>query len=158
MRTPSLFSSLPSTASDSTDVLQILKWPWRWEGSNYSISGGVFAWKPHFVMSILWLTEKCQVAFTVELATPSGIISKSCGSHRVSFHRPWCCFSRSNQVFKLGENHRQKWKFEMLVFLAEIPGLWRRKGSCVCISSYCLCRTRCLQMLQKLLTSSCHDS
>lgn len=93
-----------------------------------SISGGVFAWKPHFAVSILWITERCQVALTVELATLSGIIWKSCSFHCVGFHRPWWCFCLSNQDWKLGENHRQEWSLRGSFFLAEIAGLQQKEN------------------------------
>lgn len=123
----------------------------------------------HFRGFICLKATLCYVNTLSNWKIPSCIYGRTCYTFRYyleklwllmwAFHRPWWCFSLSIQDCKLGENHRQKWKFERQFFSCwNTRTLTEKKGSCVCISSYCLCRRKWLQMLQKLLSSSCQDS
>lgn len=91
----------------------------------------------HFRGFICLKATLCYVNTLSNWKIPSCIYGRTCYTFRYyleklwllmwAFHRPWWCFSLSIQDCKLGENHRQKWKFERQFFLAEIPGLWLKE-------------------------------
>lgn len=123
----------------------------------------------HFRGCICLKATLCYVNTLRNWEMPSCIYSRTCYTCRYYLKKLWLPLCELPQTLmalfswqpglQAGRESQTKMKVWEAVFpCCNTRTSTERKSCCVYISSYCLCRTERLQMLQTLLTSSCHDS
>lgn len=123
----------------------------------------------HFRGCICLKATLCYVNTLRNWEMPSCIYSRTCYTFRYYLKKLWLPLCELPQTLmalfswqpglQAGRESQTKMKVWEAVFPCCNTRTWTEwKSCCVCISSYCLCRTERLQMLQTLLTSSCPDS